>query len=309
MKQSMEALIWKGSTGTPKSLLPTPFKAEEEFERAVFETPELLQDIFLLKRQVRGGNKSGIPDIIGLDSDGNVCIIEMKNVKVDASIVPQVLEYAIWAETNPDSVRALWLECANKPDEVSVNWKDFAVRIIIIAPSIEKSTLAFVKRINYQVDLIEVNRWTDGDEQFLLVRTLEPEVSRVTPVAGLEIYDQAYFEKYYNKESVRDFFRFAAEVQAIVEQKKWPLEKKFTQSYYTFKSGFFNVFGILWIGTKTFAFFAKLSEATAKQLSPQPTRYQSDWKQALYNIDPRNTKTADFLPVFEAAYKQQIKSA
>src|SRR5579872_2857398 len=136
----METLIWKGTSGTPKSLLPTPFKTEEEFEKAVFETPELLQNIFLLKRQVRGGNKSGIPDIIGLDSVGNVCIIEMKNVTVDASIVPQVLEYAIWAETNPDSVRALWLECANKPDDVSVNWKSFEVRIIIIAPSIEKST-------------------------------------------------------------------------------------------------------------------------------------------------------------------------
>lgn len=87
----METLIWKGQNGTPKSLIATPFKTEEEFERAVFETPELLQDIFLLKRQIRGGNKSGIPDIIGLDSNGNVCIIEMKNVNVDASILPQVL--------------------------------------------------------------------------------------------------------------------------------------------------------------------------------------------------------------------------
>src|SRR5664279_5285761 len=69
-------------------------ESSREFEKVVFETPELLQDIFLLKRQIRGGNKTGIPDIVGLDSDGNVCIIEMKNVTVDASIVPQVLEYA-----------------------------------------------------------------------------------------------------------------------------------------------------------------------------------------------------------------------
>lgn len=42
----------------------------------------MLQDIFLLKRQIRGGNETGIPDMIGLDSEGNVCIIEMKNVSV-----------------------------------------------------------------------------------------------------------------------------------------------------------------------------------------------------------------------------------
>ena len=304
----METLVWKGPSGKPKSLLPTPFNSEEEFEKVVFETPELLQDIFLLKRQIRGGNKTGIPDIVGLDSDGNVCIIEMKNVTVDASIVPQVLEYAIWAETNPDSVKTLWLECANKPDEVTVNWNGFEVRIIVIAPTIERSTLEFVKRINYQVDLIEVNRWTDGGDHFLLVETLEPEKLHVAPVSGLEVYDPAFYEKNFNKDSVREFFRYAAEVEAVVGQKKWPLTKKLNKSYVTFKAGFPNVFGITFIGSKTFAFFAKLSEAKAKALTPQPTRYESQWKQAIYVIDPKNTKTEAFIPIFEAAYQHQVKN-
>lgn len=98
----MANLFWKNKQ-TTKSLLATPFKSEEEFEKIIFETPEILEDIFLLKRQVRGGNKAGIPDIVGIDNDGNICIVEMKNVTVDASIIPQVLQYAFWAETNPDS--------------------------------------------------------------------------------------------------------------------------------------------------------------------------------------------------------------
>lgn len=93
----MANLFWKSKNGI-KALLATPFKTEEEFERTVFSTSEILEDIFLLKRQIRGGNKSGIPDIVGLDNDGNVCIIEMKNKPVDASIIPQVLQYAFWAE-------------------------------------------------------------------------------------------------------------------------------------------------------------------------------------------------------------------
>ena len=172
----MANLFWKTPKGT-KALLDTPFKTEDEFERTVFSTGELLKDIFLLRRQIRGGNKNGIPDIIGVDSDGAVCIIEMKNTDVDAGIIPQVLEYAFWAETNPDSIKSLWLESEEKPEETEINWDNLQVRIIIIAPTILRSTLDLVNRITYPVDLIEVKRWVDGEHQFLLVNKLEPEAS------------------------------------------------------------------------------------------------------------------------------------
>lgn len=81
----MANLFWK-KDGQTKSLLATPFKTEEEFEKEIFNTQEILEDIFLIKRQIRGGNKTGVPDIVGIDNDGNICIIEMKNVTVDASI-------------------------------------------------------------------------------------------------------------------------------------------------------------------------------------------------------------------------------
>ncbi len=74
----------RGNERTARSSL----KTEDEFERTVFETSELLEDIFLLRRQVRGGSKTGIPDIIGVDGEGNVCIIELKNTEVDAAIIP-----------------------------------------------------------------------------------------------------------------------------------------------------------------------------------------------------------------------------
>ena len=302
----MPTLFWK-SNETTKRLLSTPFKAEEEFEKAVFHTPEILEDVFLLKRQLRGGNKPGIPDIVGLDSDGNVCIVEMKNVTVDASIIPQVLQYAIWAETNPDSLIKLWLECKDKPDDISVTWDDFDVRIIVIAPSITKSTLDIVKRINYPVDLIEINRWVDGGNHFLLVNKLEPdEKGRIRPVGGLEVYDSAYYQKKYNAKSANEFFRVVGEVEQIVQDNNWGLEKKFNKSYCSFKAGFFNVFGIEWVGLKTFVLFVKLPEDVAAKLTPTLTKYQSQWKQAVYSIDPAVTKTKTFLPILRAAYERQV---
>ncbi len=299
----MANLFWKAKHST-KSLLSTPFKSEEEFEKIIFETPEILEDIFLLKRQIRGGNKSGIPDIVGIDNDGNICIVEMKNVTVDAAIIPQVLQYAFWAETNPDSVKSLWLECPNKPDDLSISWDNFSVRIIVIAPKIFPSTLDIVDKINYQVDLIEVNRWVEGDNQLLLVKRLEPEEkrSKSKPVTGLQSYDAQFYKQLYNNESVKHFLGYVKEVEEIIKNKNWQLETKFNKHYCSFKAGFFIAFGIKWIGSKTFAFFFKLSEAEAKKPGIEMTKYESQWKQAVFYIDPIKTKTNDFLKLFEMAY-------
>ena len=300
----MANLFWKTKQET-KSLLSTPFKTEEEFEKIIYNTPEILEDIFLIKRQVRGGNKSGIPDIVGIDNDGNICIIEMKNVTVDASIIPQVLQYAFWAETNPDSIKSLWLEYENKPDELSISWDDFQVRIIIIAPNILKSTLDIVEKINYPVDLIEIKRWVEEDNQLILVNKLE-EVKRIKPktVSGLQVYDEEFYKKEFNKESAKEFMKYTKEIESIVKERGWALETKYNKHYCGFKAGFFLAFGIQWMGSKTFAFFFKLDEKQANSIPIKMTKYASQWKQAYYYIKPGETKTKDFLPLFEMAYKR-----
>lgn len=299
----MANLFWKSKQNT-KSLLATPFKSEEEFEKIIFETPEILEDIFLLKRQVRGGNKVGIPDIVGIDNDGNICIVEMKNVTVDASIIPQVLQYAFWAETNPDSIKSLWLECDNKPDDLSISWDSFQVRIIVIAPKILPSTLDIVDKINYPVDLIEANRWVETDNQLLLVRKLEPEEkkNRPKPVTGLQTYDDEFYKREYNKESAKYFLLYVKEVEEIIKKNHWSLETKFNKHYCGFKAGFFIAFGIKWVGSKTFAFFFKLSEKEAIEFKIPMTKYEKQWKEAIYYIDPKKSKTSDFIDQFEKAY-------
>ena len=215
----MSNLFWKKNKLT-HSLLATPFKTEDEFERTVFETPELLEDIFLIKRQVRRGGKSGIPDIIGVDNDGNICIVEMKNTTVDSSIILQILEYVIWAENNPDSIKTLWLERENKPDDISVNWENPQIRVIVIAPNILRSALGIINKINYQMDMIEIQRWVEGKNQLLLVNRLEEDSKRkVKPVTGLVTHDEEFYKSQYNKNSVNEFIRYIREVEDIIKQK------------------------------------------------------------------------------------------
>ncbi len=300
----MANLFWKTPLGV-KALLSTPFKTEEEFEKTVFGTAELLEDIFLLKRQVRGGGKPGIPDIVGIDSDGNVCIIEIKNCSVNSSIIPQVLQYAFWAETNPDSIKSLWLECESRPDDITVAWEGLQVRILVIAPSILKSTLDLVDKINYPVDLIEVKRWVEVDNEILLVNKLEPEPKRPTkPVSGHQVYDEEFYKTLYNNTSVGQFMRYARNLESFVGKQGWELEIKFNKHYCGFKAGFFNAFGIKWIGSKTFAFFFKLPEKDAKATGIPMTRYEKQWKEAVYYIEPGKTKIAEYTALFELAYRK-----
>lgn len=299
----MANLFWKTKKSVI-SLLSTPFKTEEEFERLIYSNPEILGDIFPIRRQIRGGGKSGIPDIIGVDSDGNICVIEMKNTTVDSNIIPQVLQYAFWAESNPDSIKTLWLECDNKPDDITISWDNYDIRIIVMAPEILKSTLDIVNKINYPVDLIEVKRWEEGDNHLILVNQLAKETKPpVRPSSGLEIYDEAFYKKNYNKESAKQFLKYASDVNNIVKDRNWNLEMKFNKHYCGFKAGFFNAFGIQWVGSKSFAFFVKISETQGRKLSPKMTRYLHQWKQAMYYIDPGKTKVKDYVTQFEAAYK------
>lgn len=301
----MANLFWKTAKNT-RALLDKPFASEDEFERMVFSTSELLKDIFLLKRQIRGGNKSGIPDILGIDREGNVCIIEMKNTDVDADIIPQVLHYAFWAETNPDSVKTLWLECEDKPEDIEINWENLGVRILVIAPSIRRSTLDLVNRITYSVELIEVKRWVEGENAFLFVNKLEPEIAnnRRRPVSGARIYDTAFYKSQRNSKSVDEFMAYAHELNDLAQKQGWNLEMKFNRGYCGFKAGFFNAFGIGWWGTKSFGFFAKMPKAEAAKIRPKFITYSERWKEAYYPIDPGKTKAKDYLRAFAHAYER-----
>jgi hypothetical protein len=155
------------------------------------------------------------------------------------------------------------------------------------------------------VDLIEIKRWVEGSNQFLLVNKLEPEQpKKVRPVRGLEVYDRAFYEGLYNKASVDAFLRFANETERLIKSKGWTLEKKFNKGYCGFKHGFFNAFGIKWVGSKTFAFFFKLPKPVAEKIQSHRVkmdRYDGQWKEAVYKIDPDKTKVKTFLPLFKAA--------
>lgn len=245
---------------------PTPFRSEQEFEETVSSTSELLEDIFILKRQVRGGSKPGVPDIIGIDDDGKVCIIEMKNVRIDANVIPQVLRYALWAESQPDSIKSLWYEAEDRPEDLEIDWDNLEVRILVIAPGIDRSTLQHVNKIGYQVDLIEMSRWRVGKDSWLLVNKLETDQTRkVRPASGLRSYDRNAYQKYHKPDAVKKFLAACKALQQLSRKNGWPVTPHYKKQYCAFRIGTSNCFGVKWLGSRKFGFFAR---ASLEKLSP-----------------------------------------
>ncbi|MBL7178129.1 MAG: hypothetical protein ISS66_20080 [Desulfobacteraceae bacterium] len=110
-----------------------------------------------------------------------------------------------------------------RPDDLEISWDNLQVRILIIAPSILRSTLGLVNKINYPVDLIEVKRWVEGDNQFMLVNKLEEEekVSKAKPVSGLQNYDEMFYKTQYNSKSAEHFMRYIRQVEKLVHSEVW----------------------------------------------------------------------------------------
>lgn len=265
---------------------------------------ELLEDIFVFKRQVRASRD--IPDLIGVDRDNNVVIIENKNAEVTEDILPQILRYALWAETNPDSIKALWLEVEDKPEDIEIDWDKLEIRIVVLAPRIQLSVARYVKKLNYKVDLIEVKRFVMKKDEFVLLNKLEEDQTTSKKVTkGLEEYDRSFYEKYRNKNSVKIFFSLASELEKIVKKANWKLEKKYNKHYVGFKHGFPNVFGVHWVGSKSLEVFLKIPQKDLlkmKRVIPYKLEYDVRWKQATIRVDEQ-FKMQKLVPACRMSYE------
>lgn len=300
-------LYWKSKGETTRSLIDKPFETETKLEEYVFHNPDLLEDIFILKRQIKTGAHQGIPDMIGVDQDGAICILEVKNAQVTEDILPQVLGYAIWAGSNPDSVKALWLQAAERPEGIEIDWDNPDIKIIIVAPSYRASVLRMTPKVGYPIDLMQIRRFAIEDEEFLLVEKLEEQVRPVKETKGLEDYDQAFYEKHRGKKAVQTFFGAVRAIEAFVKGRGWRLETKFNKYYAGFKYGYRNCFGVHWSATHVWVLFFKVPRDCVQDLKWQGwelQRYEDEWKQAIIRChNPQNPNIQELAGLFDAAYE------
>lgn len=130
---------------------------EEQIEKMIWENKGILPDIFLLSRQVISYGGSDRIDLLGLDSDNNIVIIEVKDEEVDERVISQVMRYAFWVETNPDSVKVLYSEKKGEEENFEFDWSQTpSIRILIVAPSFNQDVRKLISKVNYDIELIEM---------------------------------------------------------------------------------------------------------------------------------------------------------
>ena len=271
----MQNLYWKTGDFT-RTLIEKPFRSEAELEKYIFANQELLGDIFVIYRQIRTGQRQGIPDMLGVDQDARVCIIELKNQMADEDILPQALGYAIWAETNPDSIKAIWLESKLKPEDIDIDWDNLDIRVVLVAPAFKGTVPRMARKIGYPITLIQVRRYTFDDDEFLLVEEIEDKGQpKVVTTKGITNWDWDYYESEHGKEATVQFKRAVESIANIVRKHGWNLPYNLNKYYTGFKFGNRVVFHVAWSGTYAWRVKVKLAKETLEDFHPTQWELQS----------------------------------
>ena len=294
----MTTLYWKHE-GTTKNIPTKEFPHEGDFEKYIFENQDLLGNVVIIDRQIRTGTRQGILDMLGVDQDGNICLIEIKNVQASEDVIPQVLGYLVWAENNPDSIKAIWLEAKNKPEEINIDWDSIQIRIIIIAPSFAPNVLRMTSKINYTIDLIQIQRFSDDHDEFILVETLEDtSYKKTVTTKPMGDYSWEYYEENRGKEATADYKKVVDALADFVKEQKWNLTQNFTKQYIGFKLGNSIVFSINWDSQQKWRIHLKIPEEAAKNYKGQNWEFQvydKSFKEAIFKTRSRHFEEIDEL--------------
>lgn len=299
-------LYWRSKDQT-RSLVEMPFQSEAELECYIFEHQEILGgDISIMYRQVHTGSKQGIPDMLGVDQDSRICIIELKNAETGEEILPQALGYAIWAEMNPDSIKAIWLESKARPEDIEVDWDNLDIRVILVAPAFKSTVARMAGKMGYPIDLVQVRRYCAEEDEFLLVEVLDKTMPKVVTTKVKGEWDWDYYESEHGHEATSHFRRTVEAIVALVAGKGWNIPFNINKDYTGFKIGNRVVFSVAWGGTHAWKVRFKVPEAVARAFQGQQWELQSydqAFHEAIFRPLVASPKIDGLEPLFFEAYR------
>ncbi len=222
-----------------------PFADEaNEMESFVSQNPTLVGDIFVLGSQVNLPMIGKRADMIGIDREGSLVVIELKNVTVGHEVLGQVAGYAYACKNSPDFVRVLWENQEGVPDDVDVEWENPQIRIIVVAPDFDPYLPGIAAETGLKIEFVSISRYLHGSDEFVIVDKIsEFPIARPPPPVTKE-----YNWEYYESSNVAD------EKQAdiaknlydgivnLCQEEGWEVKPKFNKNYIAFKLGFFNCY-------------------------------------------------------------------
>jgi hypothetical protein len=189
-------------------------------------------------------------DILALDTEGQgqVVVVELKNVHTNEEVIPQVLRYARWAKKNPDFVLRRIREKRTELEQMNINLEkiDTNPRIILVAPSFDSDLIRLSEDIGYEVDFLAISRYKMGNETFVVTDLEEPEEQEVTLTRPRETWDWiTYKTKLEQPDGKLETGKAVEEkIDRILVEKKWDLKKDFRKLAVVWRRGFFRAWYI-----------------------------------------------------------------
>lgn len=304
----MQNLYWKVN-GETRTLVEKPFQNESEMEKYIFANQDLLGDVSIIYRQIKTGQKQGIPDMLGVDQDSRVCMIELKNHPASEEILPQALGYAIWAETNPDSIKAIWLESKNKPENVELDWDKLDIRIILVAPSFKNTVPQMAGKLGYPIDLVQIRRYSFDEDEFISVEFIEePSKPKITTTKGITNWDWNYYEKEHGHEATAQFKTAVEDIDKLVKKQGWNISYNINKYYTGFKIGNKVIFSIAWGGTYVWKLKFKLPKESAAGYKGKDWEFQSydeSFGEAIFKpLKPKSPNIQELEHFFVEVYRR-----
>jgi len=175
---------------------------EEHVESWIEQKPEILgEELIIIDRQPRTteGKK---PDLLGLDSEGNLVIIEVKNEKAERDVIGQVLDYASQLADNTEedleriastrrvALREAFRKAFGDDKGISFGTKQ---RMIVVAPELDASVpriMDFLARHGLDIEGVTFGFHKDGSDEYLTRGLIRPE--RISVLVSESIV--AYFK-------------------------------------------------------------------------------------------------------------------
>lgn len=303
----MSNLIWIGDE-KKGDIDEKPFEAEEKIEDFIYKH-NILKGITIIDRQISSQTNKEKPDLLGIDEQNNIIVIELKNDTASEDVIAQVLRYAFWVETNPDTIYKLINEKEDIPEN-DFNPSNFDVKILIIAPNFRANVPRLINKIDYETTLMEIKKFEKDNNIFVFTNEVKTEElkSSVTRLKKDYSNPESYIEDKRNPESVKLFFKRVEEINNLMKELNLNLdEPKFYGGYCSFKKGFRIVFSLSWIGSKSFGLAFKIPKEKAQEINEENNltiyRYEDEWKQAVYKADADVSNIIEYKPLFIEAYK------
>lgn len=245
--------------------------------------------------------------MLGVDQDARICIIELKNAEAGEDVLPQALSYAIWAETNPDSIKAIWLESKQKPEDIEIDWDNLDIRVILIAPAFKSTVPRMAGKIGYPIDLVQVRRYCFEEEEFLIVEVVEDKPVKVSTTKVMGVWDWDFYESEHGKEATAQFRKTVEAVAALVARQGWDITYNLNKYYTGFKLGNKVVVSVAWGGTYAWNLRFKLPEEVARGFKGRLwefQRYDNSFHEAIFRpLQPKSPDITELDPLFVEAYK------